>query len=407
MTLITDRYKVRPAVQALAEELVATRRDLHQHPELGFEEHRTAALVAERLRALGLEVQEKVGRTGVVGLLRGGQAPARHAPTILVRADMDGLPLQEENQVPYMSQTPATMHACGHDGHVAIGLGVAKILAGMKDRLPGHVKFCFQPAEEGPGGAQPMIEDGVLENPKVHACTGLHLWNVLEVGKIGLRAGPIMACADRFEITVEGKGGHGAAPHAAIDPIVVSAHVVTALQSVVSRQTDPLDSVVVSIGAIHGGKAFNIIPPRVKLDGTLRCLNPELRQGAMEKIDKIASGTCHTFGASCHFAPDFGYPVTVNDEAMTKLVHDVVVEAMAADAVVPTQTLGGEDMSYFLQRVPGCFFFLGSANAARGLNASHHSPHFDFDEAALPLGVELLVRTVERWFEKRIGYAPV
>ncbi len=407
MPTTVEKFKIRPAVSALTDELVATRRDLHVHPELGFEEVRTAAMVAQRLRELGLEVREKVGRTGVIGLLRGGRAPAENAPCILVRADMDGLPLQEENKVEYASQTPTVMHACGHDGHVSIALGVARVLAGMRDQLPGHVKFAFQPAEEGPGGAEPMIADGALENPKVHACTGLHIWNVLEVGRIGLQAGPIMACADRFEITVEGVGGHGAAPHATIDPIVVSAHLITALQAVVSRQTNPLDPVVVSIGAIHGGKAFNIIPPRVQLAGTLRCLDPELRKPSMDKVAKIAHGVCETFGGHCHFTPDFGYPATVNDDKMTALVREVVTDTMGVEAVVPTQTLGGEDMSYFLEKVPGCFFFLGSANPDRGLTASHHSPHFDFDEQVLPLGVELLVRTVETWFSRRIGYAPL
>lgn len=407
MTLTVEKYKIRDQVSAIRDELVAVRRDLHENPELGFEEVRTAAMVAEKLRSWGLEVQEKVGRTGVVGLLRGGQAQGPNPPCILVRADMDGLPLQEENTVEYASKVPNTMHACGHDGHVSMALGAVHVLSQLRDKLPGYVKFVFQPAEEGPGGAEPMIADGVLENPTVHACTGLHLWNLLEVGHIGLQAGPIMACADRFEITVEGKGGHGAAPHLTVDPIVVSAHLITALQTIVSRQTNPLDPVVVSIGAIHGGKAFNIIPPRVQLAGTLRCLDPELRQPSMDRIARLAKGVCETFGGQCHFTPDFGYPCTVNEARMTSLVADVVADAMGEDAIVPSQTLGGEDMSYFLQRVPGCFFFLGSANAGRGLNASHHSPHFDFDEQVLPLGVELLVRTVEAWFTRRIGYASV
>ncbi|MHB2016816.1 MAG: M20 metallopeptidase family protein [Candidatus Xenobia bacterium] len=386
---------IRDAVRDLNDELVETRRDLHRHPELGFAEKRTAGIVADRLRSLGLEVQEGIAGTGVVGLLKGGPGP-----TILVRADMDGLPIVEENQVEYRSDNRA-MHACGHDGHVSIALAAARVLAKQRQTLPGSVKFCFQPAEEGPGGALPMIEQGVLQG--VDACVGLHIWNELPCGRIGLQPGPIMACADRFTVDIEGTGGHGAAPHRTVDPIVVSAHVITALQTIVSRNSDPLKSVVVTIGSIAGGTAHNVIPPRVHLEGTFRVLDPALRDRVIERIRDVTHGVCQALGAKAMVTPDFGYPVTVNEPRMTELVSQVIREAAGPDAITGAQTLGGEDMSYFLQRVPGAFFFLGGNNPDQGLDSPHHSPTFNFDERCLPLGVELMVRSVERYLERGIS----
>jgi len=382
-------FHIRPEVLDLNEQLVEVRRDLHRHPELGFQEHRTAEVVARDLRALGFEVTEGVARTGVVGILR-GERPGR---TVLVRADMDGLPLREQSDASYVSQTGNTMHACGHDGHVSMALATARVLAGRRRGLEGTVKFVFQPAEEGPGGAEPMIEAGVLDGPKVDVALGIHLWAPLPVGQIGVTQGPFMAAADNFDITVLGVGGHGASPHTSVDPIVVSAHLVTALQTIVSRRSDPFESVVVTVGSIHGGTANNIIPDRVVLHGTARALAPEVRDQMERRIGEVVKGICEAFGARYEYRYHYSYPPTVNDSAVTALVADCVREAQAAPVIC--RTMGGEDMSYFLNRVPGCFFFVGCGNPSRGITHPHHSPFFDIDEDALPLGVEVMLRAVD------------
>jgi amidohydrolase len=369
--------------------MVEIRRDIHRHPELGFEERRTAAIVAADLRRLGLEVTEGVARTGVVGLLRG----SRPGPTVLVRADMDALPLQERNQTSYVSQTPHVMHACGHDGHVAMGLGTARWMAAHRDHLAGSVKFVFQPAEEGPGGALPMIE---AENPRVDVALGIHLWNPLPLGQIGVTDGPTMACADHFDLDIIGVGGHGAQPDRTVDPIVVSAHVITALQTIASRHVDPLESVVVTIGAIHAGKAGNVIPERVELKGTVRAMVPEVRERLEPLMRKVIGGICDGFGARYDLRFDHGYPATINDHAVAAMVRECASQVLGnAGRTVSPRTMGGEDMSYFLNEVPGCFFFMGCNNPERGLIHPHHSPLFDFDEDVLALGVEMMVRAVE------------
>lgn len=388
------RVSLEPEVLALAEELSAVRRDLHRHPELGFEEVRTSRLVAARLRALGLEVTEGVAKTGVVGLLRG----ARPGRTLLLRADMDGLPLQEATGAPYASTIPGRMHACGHDGHVAMLLGAARVLARRRERLGGAVKFVFQPAEEGPGGAKPMIEAGVMEGPRVEAAFGLHLSNDLPVGRLGIRSGPVLAAADRFELTIRGQGGHGALPHQTVDAIVVGAHVVTALQEVVSREVAPTHPAVVSVGTIQGGSNYNIIAAELRLTGTLRAFDPKVRDELPRRVERIVRGVTEAFRAGCEFAYLPGYPPTVNDEGMSRFAAEVASEVVGAEGVMAQEPImGAEDMSYFLAAAPGCFVFLGSADPDRGLHRPHHSPLFDFDESALPLGVQLLVRTAERY----------
>lgn len=385
------RFNIRSDVLQMREELVHIRRDLHRHPELGFQEHRTAGVVSTRLRDLGLEVTEGVARTGVVGLLRGKTG----GPTVLVRADMDALPLEENNQTDYASETPQVMHACGHDGHVAMGLGAARWMAAHRDEIAGNVKFVFQPAEEGPGGAKPMIEAGVLENPRVDVALGLHLWSNLPLGHIGVTDGPTLACTDHLALDIIGVGGHGAQPQRTVDPIVVAAHVITALQTIASRKVDPFDAVVVTFGAIHAGKAGNVIPERVELKGTVRAMHPALRDQLPPMLHRIIAGVCDAFEARFDLRYEHGYPATVNNPEVAAMVRASAREVLGeAGEIVVVRTMGGEDMSYFLNAVPGCFFFMGCNNHERGLIHPHHSPRFDFDEDVLPLGVEVMVRSI-------------
>ena len=392
-----EHVRLSPEVAAMAEELVAIRRDLHAHPELGYEERRTAGIVATRLRELGIEVQEGVAETGVIGLLRG----ARPGPTVLLRADMDALPIQEASEVPYRSQTPGVMHACGHDGHTAILLGTARVLAAQRERLPGVVKFVFQPAEEGGAGADRMIAAGALEGPAVDAAFGLHLWNHGPIGAIGVREGPMMACSDAFDLTVKGQGGHAAAPHRAIDPVVIAAHLIVALQTLVSRETDPLQSAVVTVGRVQGGDVRNVIPDQVLLQGTVRTFDAGLRQALPQRLERIARGVTEAFGGQYDLSYRLGYPCLVNDAAMAEVVRAAACPIVGEEhVVVAPPVMGAEDMSYFLQRVPGCFFRVGSANAERGLTRPHHNPCFDFDEAALPIGVEVLAGAARRFLEE-------
>lgn len=383
-----------PDVLALAQETVDLRRDLHRHPELGFAETRTAGLVAAGLEAAGLEVRSGIARTGVVGLLRG----AHPGKTLLVRADMDALSLTEEVDTPWKSTVPGSMHACGHDGHVAIALTAARVLAARRDRLKGQVKFVFQPAEEGPGGAEPMIAEGVLRDPPVDAAIGLHIWNSLEAGTLGIGSGAMMAASDEFRIVVEGVGGHGAYPHTAIDPVLAAAHIVVALQSIVARNVSPLEPAVVTVGIVRAGTRFNIIPRTAELVGTLRAYTTETREFLIRRTSEIARGVAEAHGAKIHVHIERGYPPTVNDQAMSAFCSEVAAGVFGRErVVVPERSMGGEDMSYFLNQVPGCFMFLGSANKAKGLDAPHHSPLFDFDEDVMPLGVETFVRVAEAY----------
>jgi len=363
------------------ESLVATRRDLHRHPELAFEEVRTAGIAAERLASLGWSPRTGVGRTGV---LADPASADGNGPRILLRADMDALPLLEGTGAPYASQNAGRMHACGHDGHVAIGLALAERLA----RTPraGRFRFLFQPAEEGAGGAEACAADGVLEG--VDAAFGLHLWNQLPIGKIGVNRGALLAAVDEFSIEVEGRGGHGAAPHEAADTIVGAARIVEALQTVVAREISPLDAAVVTIGSIHGGTAFNIIPSTVRMTGTARSFTEEVGRALPEKMERVVRGTAEAAGVRAKLDYRRVNRATVNDRAMAELVIETAVELVGEENVdTETRTLGGEDMSVFLARVPGCFFFVGSAPA--GSHRPHHSPDFDIDERALALGTVL------------------
>ncbi|MGF1515661.1 MAG: M20 family metallopeptidase [Elainellaceae cyanobacterium] len=388
---------IRPAIQALQSQIVQWRRGFHQKPELGFCEHLTASFVTQKLAEWGIPHQAEVARTGVVAQIRGD----RPGPVLAIRADMDALPIQEANSVPYRSQHDGVMHACGHDGHTAIALGTAYYLQQHRRELSGTVKLIFQPAEEGVdgGGAKPMIEAGVLENPKVDGIIGLHLWNNLPLGTVGVRSGPLMAAVELFDCTIRGKGGHGAIPHQTVDSIVVASQVVTALQAIVARNLDPLKAGVVTVGSFHAGKAHNVIADSATLSGTVRYFDAALDGFFQRQIEQTIAGICQGYGATC--ALDYWqlYPATINDAAMAELVRSVAETAVETPAgVVPNcQTMGGEDMSFFLQQVPGCYFFLGAANAERGLDYPHHHPRFDFDESALAMGVELFVRCTERF----------
>jgi amidohydrolase len=380
----------------VATQVVLDRRRLHQHPELGFQEHETAAFVAERLRAHGLRVQTGIAGTGVIGTLRGGK-PGK---TVLLRADMDALPIEEANDVPYRSTVPGVMHACGHDGHTAILLAAARVLAERRDGLAGTIKFVFQPCEERPpGGAKPMIEGGVLEDPRVDAVFGLHLAQELPAGTVAARPGPVMAAADMFRLEIRGKGGHAAYPHECVDAALVAAQVLVALHAIVAREVKPIEPAVITVGQIAAGSAPNVIPDTALLRGTVRTFDKKLREQLARRVEEVAVGVSRAMRADCTCTYEWGYPAVVNEPTMTALVLDVAKQVVGADRIAAREpSMGGEDFAYFLEERPGCFFNVGTRNEARGLIWGHHHPRFDIDdEAALPVGVDMFVRLVERY----------
>jgi amidohydrolase len=374
----------------LKQQLVAWRRTLHGRPELGFEETETAAFVAERLRALGLPVTTGVARTGVVAVLTAGRS-AR--PPVLLRADMDALPIQEVPGRPYGSEIAGRMHACGHDGHMAMLLGAAALLVAARDRLDRDVVFCFQPGEEGFGGAEAMINEGVLRDHRVGEAYGLHLWSPFPAGTIHVRPGPTMAAQDEFLVTVRGRAGHGALPHAAIDPIVAAAHAVVGLQAIVARAVDPMDAAVVTVGSLHAGSAPNAIPDEAVLRGTMRSFDEGVRATLRSASRRVFEETAAAHGCGCDFVLHPGYPAVVNDAAAVERVRRHAAAVVGeANVIEPRPMAAAEDFAYFLREVPGAFTFIGAGNVARGVTAPHHSPAFDIDEAALPIGAELLAR---------------
>jgi amidohydrolase len=375
-------------VASRRDELVGLRREFHAAPELSFSEHQTAARVQSFLSASrGLSLRTGVGRTGIVASVDGG--PGRG---VLLRVDMDGLPIMEATGASYASRTPGVMHACGHDGHTAMGAVAARVLA--ERRPAGSVHVLFQPAEEGAGGADAVVADGVMKG--IERVIGIHLWNELPVGTIGVKPGPLMASVDRLKVTIVGRGGHGAAPHRSADPVVAAAHVVVALQTIVSREVSPLGSAVVTVAAIHGGSAFNVIPDEVTLTGTLRAFDPELRQTLPARIQRIVDGVAGGLGCRARVQVERGCGPVINDPFMTELARRAAVEIVGeANVVVPESTMGGEDVSAYFAHAPGCFVFIGSANPDRGLAEPHHSPRFDFDEDALLTGCAFLVRAAE------------
>ncbi|NJN15636.1 MAG: amidohydrolase [Oscillochloris sp.] len=374
--------------ESMYDELVAIRRDLHMHPELGFQEVRTAKIVAEKLGGLGYEVQTGVGKTGVVGLLQGGQPGDK---VVLLRFDMDALPIEEANDVPYRSQTPGVMHACGHDAHVAVGIGVATVLAKHRDQIPGTIKLMFQPAEEGLGGAMAMINDGLLNGPDVDYALGLHVSSWHPLGTAVVRSGALLAASDKLEITVHGHGGHGAQPQQTVDAVLVAAQIIVALQTVVSRNINPDEPAVVTIGAIHAGQAGNVIAETAELKGTIRCFSQEVRQVLHRRIREVAEGVAAGLGAKVDVTIIIGVDPTISAPAPTAVVYKAALEVFSEEKINTTfRTTGGEDFSAVLERVPGNFFMLGARNEERGLTYPHHNPRFDIDESCLPKGVAIL-----------------
>ncbi len=377
-------------VADLADEITTWRRDFHENPELGYDVHRTAGIVAEKLKSFGCdEVVTGIGRTGVVGIIKGRTNSSGRV--IGLRADMDALPILEVTDLPYTSKVPGKMHACGHDGHTAMLLGAAKYLAETRN-FDGTAVMIFQPAEEGGGGGDAMVKDGLMERFGIQEVYGMHNWPGVAVGHFAMRKGPVMAAADRFTITIEGKGGHAAYPHNCIDPIVTAAHMITALQSVASRSVDPLESVVVSVCSVKAGDTFNVIPQTATLLGTVRTLSAAIRDLAETRIRTIVENTCASFGARASIRYDRGYPVTVNDAEKTEFVASVA-KAVAGESAVQTQfppEMGAEDFSYMLEKRPGAYIFLGN-----GDTAGVHHPAYDFNDAATPYGVSLWAKIIE------------
>src|SRR6266446_565399 len=356
----TDQLK--SDIDELVPDMVAMRRDLHEHPELAFEEVRTSGIVAQRLQALGLEVQTGIARTGVVGLLRGNASKTGgNTKTLAIRADMDALPSHELNEIDYRSTVDGKMHACGHDGHTSIALAVADILSKRQAELTGNVKFIFQPAEEVIGGAEPMVKEGAMQD--VDGVIGLHLISNYPIGRVGVRAGPVFASADKLLLTVRGKGGHAAMPEASVDPIVIAAYIVTALQTLISRETSPFGPAVITIGKIQAGTAFNIIPETAEMLGTMRAYSAEHRNKLRRRIGEIASGIATAMGGSCDVEIIDGCPTCVNDAGMTEVVHKAAAATVGERKVDDGEEVlssGSDDMAFFLEAVPGCYFIVGT-----------------------------------------------
>ena len=381
---------IRTEVQKISESIIFNRRDIHKYPELSFKEFRTAKLVAEKLESFGIEVKTGVGKTGVVGDLIGSE----EGPTIALRADMDALPIQETGDVLYKSVNDGVMHACGHDAHIAMLLGAAEILSQQKNQLKGNVRFIFQPAEEGLGGARFMIIDGALEG--VDQIYGAHVWNYQNFGTIGIRPGPFMAASDAFDITIFGKGGHGAAPQGTQDAIVIASHLIQAFQTIVSRNTNPIDSTVVTVGKINGGYNFNIIADKVRLTGTTRAYTEENRQLIKTRMKEIIFGIENTFNCKIEMDYKDGYPPTINNENCAKVVLQSAQKIVGTNAGEPYLSMGAEDFSYFLQQKPGAFFFVGSSpKNSESMSTPHHCSHFDIEEKSLLIGTSVFVQIIE------------
>lgn len=378
---------------ALFEEMVTLRREFHQYPELGFQEHQTSQTVAQILHSLGLEVQTGVGQTGVVGLLEGSQS----GPTVLMRFDMDALPITELNQLPYISQNKGLMHACGHDGHMTMGLTLAKIMKKYRDQMAGTLKFVFQPAEEGLGGAFAMIADGVLENPRPDVAFAMHLWTPLDYGKVQVVEGPAMSASSIFTLTITGRGGHGASPHEAVDPILASAHVISALQSIVSRNIDPRESVVISLGQIQAGTTFNVIPETALIKGTVRSYSNELHRLLYRRILEMARNVASAFNCTVSLETIAIVAAVVNSPEPTEAVTQAARKVVGSQNIVHQREMASEDMGYMLEEVPGCYFFIGARNDEAGFNYPHHHPRFNFDERAMINGVATMGEAVAHY----------
>jgi len=383
--------------QALFEYTRDLRRDFHKYPELGFKEIRTANIIAKELTNLGMEVKTGVGQTGVVALLEGKES----GPVVLLRFDMDALPIQEETGAEYASVNDGIMHACGHDGHIAIGLTVARLLNDHRSEFKGTVKLVFQPAEEGLGGAERMIADGILHSPAPDVVLALHVWNEKPVGWIGIVPGPTMAAADTFYVRIIGNGGHGAVPNLCNDPVLAAAQVINSLQSIVSRNVSPLKAAVVTVASIHGGEAFNVIPSEVELKGTIRSFESTVRDRVVLRLEQIIVNITHAMECESQIEIKSIMPAVVNHPEITKRVQQVASKLLPNDQFdFHTVTMGSEDIAYVLQQIPGCYFFIGSANKEKNLDASHHHSKFDFDESILPKAAGLMVASALEFLGK-------
>jgi len=391
MATIRD-LDVQQLTDSVMEQVISLQRDIHSHPEIGFDTVRTAALVAENLREAGIETREKIGKTGVVGDI---VVPGA-SRCVAFRADMDALPLQEKNTFDHASSNPGKMHACGHDGHTAMLLGAAKYLASNKN-FKGTVNFIFQPAEEGGGGGDLMVKEGLFEKFPVDSVYGLHNWPGMDPGIFGVGSGPIMAAADMFDLTINGRGGHCAMPDQCIDPIVVASQVVSALQTIPSRSTHPVDSVVISVTQIHAGDAYNVIPDSVRMHGSVRTFLPETQEGMPSSMLRVAEGVCAAFGASCELNYIKGYPATINSVPETEISAKAVVDLVGEENLIrdPTPSMGAEDFSYMLQARPGCYVWLGIGTGKGEGGCMLHSSHYDFNDDVLSTGASYWATLVE------------
>ncbi len=392
---------IRQDVDEIMPGIVADRRWLHENPELGFKEFKTAEFVKQRLETLGVEdIQTGIAVTGVTGIIRGTKdGPGRN---VLVRADMDALPMQEENDVEYKSTVDGVMHSCGHDAHTSILLAVTRMLMDRRDQFSGTVKVLFQPSEEqGTGGAKPMIEAGVLNDPPIDAVFGLHMASGFPTGEIRVGTGPIMAAADSYKIHIQGRGGHAARPQLAIDPVLIGMYIGVALQTIVSRNADPMDALVVSNCMFQAGDAGNIIPDKAYMEGTVRTFTPEMRDLAEERLKEIATSTAKMMGGEATVEYNRGYPATVNDAEMSDLVREAAAEIVGEENVKDRPpAMGAEDFSYFLLEKPGCFFNVGSRNEERGITWGHHHPRFDIDEDSLGHGAGTMTNVVLKYLNR-------
>jgi len=378
------------AAHGIFDQLVTWRRDFHMYPEIGLETVRTAGVVADSLRKMGYTVQTGIAENGVVGLLENGEGAV-----VMNRVDMDALPILEAGDQPYASKNPGAMHACGHDAHTAMGLGIAKLMAENRDAWRGTLKLIFQPGEEGLHGAEIMVKEGVLENPRPQVALALHVWNQRPYGTILASPGPVMAAADEFRIVITGKGGHGALPHRTVDPVAIAALMITNLQTIVSRNIGALETAVLTVGYIHSGDAFNVIPATAEIGGTIRTYETEVRQRVLGRLGAIVEGTASMMGATAEvtFAPTT--PALVNDPSVTALVREVVTEMLGKETLGDMRTMGSEDASFFQNEVPGCYIFVASGPEDYK-DRPHHNPKFDIDERAMVNGVAVIVESLMR-----------
>lgn len=388
---VKSRFTLRDAVERITPSAIEWRRDFHAHPELSWREERTQQVILEHLRTLGLEDVRPIAKTGATALVRGKKAE----PCVMWRADIDALPIPERSGLPYESKNEGVMHACGHDAHIAIGLALASILAERRNRLPGSVRFLFQPAEEHAGGAQLCVQEGVLENPRVQTVLGLHISADVPIGAINVAPGPFFAAPTAFRIVIEGRGGHAAAPHQSVDAVVVAAHLVTALQTVVSRSVPPAETAVLTVGKLVGGFRGNVIAESATLTGTIRTYNDRTRALMISRVEELLAGICAAFGATFTFEHNTSCPPLVNDERVTAMVIDRAQKFFGPANIHGAPSMGADDMSVFLEHRPGCYFWLGARNEAKGIAGRHHDPGFVIDEDAIPIGIEFGLQLIE------------